>query len=287
MRFKVDIILLTLIATSLMLLTTQCKKAKLSDDTFYNSKVMILGHRGMGQYYHKPGNTYESVYPATQIGADGCEIDIQLTRDSVLVLFHDHLLDGRTSGYGRVYEHSWAEVKGYKYLALQKDIYVNSADELFSKLPDIKHLYFSFDCELDDEAPDFTLYQAQYLRAVKRLCEKYGVSDNVMLEGGEDFLKAAQQQGLTNKLFLSKVLNEGTIDTAVANNFFGICCQVGDIGMNTEMAHAKGLYVMAYTPYQYYLNRSAISKSVDILQTDDPMSILKLFNRFNYEYVIP
>ena len=44
---------------------------------------------------------------------------------------------------------------------------------------------------------------------------------------------------------------------------------------------------MAYSPYNYYFNKDAIRKNIDILQTDDPISILKLFQRFNYEYIIP
>ena len=149
-------------------LTVQCEREKLSDDTYFGSKVMILGHRGMGQYYKKPGNTFESVFPATQIGADGCEIDIQLTKDTVLVLFHDDELNPRTSCSGRVYESTWQELKDCKYLALQSNICINSADELFSKLPDLNHLYFSFDCELDDNVANYNQYQDQFLRAIKQ-----------------------------------------------------------------------------------------------------------------------
>src|SRR5690606_17296815 len=75
---------------AILLAFTQCAKRKIyTDDTFFNTKVIILGHRGMGVEYYKPENTYESIIPALGIGADGCEIDIQMTKDSVLVLYHD------------------------------------------------------------------------------------------------------------------------------------------------------------------------------------------------------
>jgi glycerophosphoryl diester phosphodiesterase len=62
----------------LMLMNLSCsEKEQLSDDTFFGSKVMILGHRGMGENYKMPGNTYEAIAPAVAIGVDGCEIDIQ------------------------------------------------------------------------------------------------------------------------------------------------------------------------------------------------------------------
>jgi hypothetical protein len=56
---------------------------------------------------------------------------------------------------------------------------------------------------------------------------------------------------------------------------------------NTDNAHKRGLYIMSYTPNNYYSNLIALSKNVDILQTDDPISILKKCNRFNYDYIIP
>jgi glycerophosphoryl diester phosphodiesterase len=270
-----------------MILNVNCRKNGVSDDTYFGGKLMIFGHRGMGVYYKIPGNTYESILPAVEVGADGCEIDLQLTSDSVLVLFHNDVLEPRTTCSGRINELTWAELKGCKYNALVGNVFVVSADELFGKLPDVQNLYFSFDSKMDYEVVNFDLYQSQFLRAIKRLCDKYHMSENVFLEGNESFLLKARSLGLTNKLFLDRVLNETSIETAINNSFFGICSQVGDIQVDTDIAHAKGLYIMAYSPYDYAQNKDAIRKKIDILQTDDPVSILKLFNRFNYEYNIP
>ena len=54
-----------------------------------------------------------------------------------------------------------------------------------------------------------------------------------------------------------------------------------------HIAHKKGLRIMAYTPYNYSRNKNAIKRGIDLLETDDPASILKEFNRFNYDYIIP
>ncbi|MBI4944992.1 MAG: hypothetical protein HY840_01170 [Bacteroidetes bacterium] len=93
--------------------------------------------------------------------------------------------------------------------------------------------------------------------------------------------------GLENKLFLSNALTQANIDTAVKYSFFGLSSQLDDFEVDAGVAHAKGLYVMGYSPSNYYLNLGAIKKKVDILQTDDPISILKHFDRYNYEYIIP
>ncbi len=287
MFFKKDIFGFLGLACCFFLLPVQCKKSMLTDDTYFGSKVIILGHRGMGSYYKMPGNTYESILPAIGIGCDGCEIDIHLTKDTALVLYHSHLLNSHTTCGGRIYESTLQEVKQCKYLAIQNDIYIYSVEELFDKLPALNNLYFSFDIKLDDEVSNFDLYQDQFARAIKRVCDKYNMGNNILLESTQQFLIKAKNMGLTTKLFLGGALSQAHIDSAVKYSFFGIVSQLDDFEVDADIAHAKGLYVMGYTPYQYYLNMDAIRKKVDILQTDDPMSILKRFDRFNYDYVIP
>jgi len=265
----------------------QCKKEDFSDNTYFGSKVIILGHRGMGTYYKLPGDTYESIIPAIGIGSDGCEIDIQLTKDTELILYHDFLLSSSTTCSGRVSESTLSEIKQCEYHSIKNDIFVYSLDEIFSRIPDLNKLYFSFDCKLDDEVTNFDEYQNQFLRAVKRICEKYNMSNNVFIEGNSSFLRKAQSIGLTNKLFLTDAVKQSSIDTAVFYGFFGICTEMENFEVESQKAHENGLYIMTYTPNNYYSNIIALNKDVDILQTDDPISILKLFERYNYEYIIP
>ncbi len=262
--------------------------SKFNDDTWSGSKIMMLGHRGMGMYYKMPGNTFQSVTPAIGIGADGCELDIQLTRDTVLVFYHDHLLKPNTTCNGRIYESDWADIQQCKYYAVENNIFINSVDDLFSKISNINDLYFSFDCgKVDEEATDVNLYEMQYLRAIKRICEKYNMSNHIFIEGTFNFLIKAQQMGLTNKLFLYSDLDEQAIELADSNSFFGISTGLDGLNISTEEAHKKGLYVMVWSPDNFTQNKLALSKNVDIIQTDDPISLLKLVNRFNYEYIIP
>lgn len=271
-----------------LLFFTNCSKDKnLNDNTDSGGKVMILGHRGMGTSYYKPGNTYESVTPVIGIGADGSEMDIQMTRDTVLVLFHDHLLNPVTTCNGRIYEQNWSEIKQCKYYALQNMIFINSADDLFSKIPNLTNYYFSFDSKIDGDAQDFELYQMQYLRAVKRLCEKYRMTDNVFIEGDMSLLKKAQAIGLTNKLFLNAAFSAQSIEDAGNNHFYGLSVATDFLNENVDLAHKKGLLIMTWSPGNYAENKKTLDRHPDIIQSDDPISILKLLNRYNYEYIIP
>ena len=46
---------------------------------------------------------------------DMIEIDIQITKDGVPVLFHDETLDSKTNGSGRIQDKNWSEVSQYRY----------------------------------------------------------------------------------------------------------------------------------------------------------------------------
>lgn len=76
---------------------------------FKSDKPLNFGHRGFaGQY---PENTILSFQKAIESGADVLEMDVQLTTDNQLIVFHDDTLDRMTSGHGIVKEKSLTEIK--------------------------------------------------------------------------------------------------------------------------------------------------------------------------------
>ncbi len=48
---------------------------------------------------------------AIELNADGIELDVQLSRDDHLVVFHDDTLQRTTNGSGRVDQHLWSELR--------------------------------------------------------------------------------------------------------------------------------------------------------------------------------
>jgi glycerophosphoryl diester phosphodiesterase len=71
-------------------------------------KVEIMAH-GAGQGV-APTNTLLALRTAAAQGADVREIDVQLTRDNVLVLHHDDTLDRTTGMTGPVAAKTWAQI---------------------------------------------------------------------------------------------------------------------------------------------------------------------------------
>ena len=69
----------------------------------------IFAHRGASAY--APENTLPAFEKAVDIGADGVELDIHLSRDGRLVVIHDEMLDRTTNGHGFVKDFTLAELK--------------------------------------------------------------------------------------------------------------------------------------------------------------------------------
>lgn len=276
-----------IILTLLVLFSFSCKKEKISDDSYFGSKVMIIGHRGFSAYYLKsPGNTLETALISIGIGADGCEFDVQLTKDSVLVFFHDFELDGKTNGNGKIYEHTWEELSKIKYL-LFPNIYIQCADSVIEKIPNPQLYYFSFDCKLDKDHENLAEYESRFARAIQRLCNRFSLTKNIMIEGTESFLLTAKSLGLENKMFWMNNITTESIAKAKMYGFYGFSSQWDSDDRYFELAHQNNLKIMLYSPRNFTENKLSLKKRPDIIQSDDPISILKYLDRYNYEYIIP
>ncbi len=66
----------------------------------------VIAHRGASAY--APENTLPAFERARQLGASAVELDVQLSRDAVVVLFHDGTLDEKTQLSGPVRDHDAA-----------------------------------------------------------------------------------------------------------------------------------------------------------------------------------
>lgn len=71
--------------------------------------LTVIAHRGASAYF--PENTLVSFEGAMKGGADMIELDVQLTRDGEVVVFHDETIDRCTDGRGTIGGHTLAELK--------------------------------------------------------------------------------------------------------------------------------------------------------------------------------
>lgn len=71
--------------------------------------TQVWAHRGASG--HAPENTLPAFELALEQGADGFELDVQLTRDDAVVCIHDETLERTTTGRGWVADHSLEQLQ--------------------------------------------------------------------------------------------------------------------------------------------------------------------------------
>ena len=73
------------------------------------SKPLVWAHRGASGY--APENTLPAFQKAADLGADGVELDVQLTKDGEIVVCHDEQIDRTASAKGWIKDYTLEELK--------------------------------------------------------------------------------------------------------------------------------------------------------------------------------
>lgn len=89
-------------------ITAQCEY---SIRNFPDDKVMIVAHRG--NWREAPENSVWAVKKAIEYGANMAEIDLALTKDSILILMHDKTIDRTTTGKGKPQDFTLSEIQQF------------------------------------------------------------------------------------------------------------------------------------------------------------------------------
>ncbi len=71
----------------------------------------LVAHRGYPRHY--PENTLPGIEAAIRVGAKYIEVDVQLSADSIAVLFHDRDLQRLCGQPGALHEYDWLELKTF------------------------------------------------------------------------------------------------------------------------------------------------------------------------------
>ncbi|QDA61982.1 glycerophosphodiester phosphodiesterase [Hymenobacter jejuensis] len=153
-------------------------------------RLLVLGHAGSG--FFTPINPFNALPPsslggiqrALARGADGVEVDIQLSQDSIPVLYHDQTLASMTDGTGCVSQLSAAALtrlhyRGgwpYDWLQHEQPIALETLLATLAKRRSYPHLHLDLH-ELDECAPDGAGYARSpaLVRALIRALKQYNV----------------------------------------------------------------------------------------------------------------
>ncbi|PWS30558.1 glycerophosphodiester phosphodiesterase family protein [Pedobacter paludis] len=90
--------------------TPQQKLASLFDQN--NKEILVAAHRG--DWRNEPENSLRGLLNCIQKGIDIVELDLKLTKDSVLVVMHDNTIDRTTNAKGKVSDYTFEQIKTFR-----------------------------------------------------------------------------------------------------------------------------------------------------------------------------
>lgn len=265
------------------LITTSCEKEEIFFEisNLNRDMITILGHGGMGIASTYPMNSFESIVNCINLGTDGSEMDVQMTKDGVLVAFHDYDLSTKTDLKGVVNSLTWDQIKNGYYNETPYVTYgIISLEQLFSNIANVDAYRFTFDCKLYRETTDDTAYFNQFTDAIIEIVEKYDLQRKICIESGDnEFLKVLQSKRRWYKLFIYPQNFDEGLNTAKELGLYGITISTNQISAaQIETAHSEGIRVTLWDANSEQENYEAIEKNPDFIQTDNVKYLVGLLN---------
>lgn len=177
---------LVLIAAALLLCSCGAAKKTVVDQSKYPNRaemivaqmhdphskyVVVACHRGDWRNY--PENSIPAIESIIRMGADIMELDLKLTKDSVLVLSHDKTIDRCTNGKGLVSDYTLAELKRFR---------LKRAHGVVTDSLHICTLREALECCKDRICVNVD-QGYEYYDMVLAITEELGVTDQILIKG--------------------------------------------------------------------------------------------------------
>ena len=117
-------------------------------------RPLIIAHRGASNL--APENTLASFRLAKELGADGIECDVQLTKDHKLVIAHDFFTDAHTGVKGDIYDMTFDELRQLDFGKWKSPEYegekIPTIEEVLDIGKDMKMMHIELKPYLDRDA---------------------------------------------------------------------------------------------------------------------------------------
>lgn len=150
-----------------------------------NSKYVVVAcHRGDWRNY--PENSIPAIESIIRMGADIMELDLKLTKDSVLVLSHDWTIDRCTTGKGRVSDYTLDELKQFR---------LRRAHGVATDSLHICTLREALECCKDRICVNVD-QGYEYYDMVLAITEELGVTDQILIKGKHSVASVAEKMAV-------------------------------------------------------------------------------------------
>lgn len=262
---------LTAVSILTIILIVGCRKPNniQSIQNLNNNRIGKLGHGGMGIAHFYPMNSRESLEQCISLNVDGTEVDVQLTKDQVLVLFRDEELSQSSNSKGKIHNLNWKDIEGACYRNPPATSYnLISLDGFLSKLPKPVNFELFIDCK-DFSNDNSTEYIEAYNKALISIIDKYQIQNKVVIEyKNTAFIADLKKRRSEIKVFHYTTFEEG-FRWAEELNTNGLIIPFDQLSRTkVHEAHSKGLQVVVVNSRTQKRNIESIEAHVDYIQSD-------------------
>ncbi|HRD51469.1 MAG TPA: glycerophosphodiester phosphodiesterase family protein [Flavobacteriales bacterium] len=259
-----------------VLLLASCSRPDLGN-------TRVIGHAGMGPDGEHAMNSRGSLLEALALGADGIEVDAQLTADSVLVAYHPADLAELTACMGKVNALTYQQLRNCAYQEGQRSAAFFRLDSLLLEAARLyPHADFTLDCKLFAHG-EWWPYLHAFSDAITHLDDDSLMNGRVLVDcQTEDFLRLLHEKRPGFGTFYYASSFDGAVDKAIQLGCKGITLAHDRVSQDEILAaQRQGLVVTLFGTSGAWAHRSALGKQPDRLQTDDLRHALSLRTNAN------
>ena len=265
----------------------------MSNHSFLEPMPRVIAHRGDSRNY--PENTLPAFESAVRMGIDVVETDIHLTKDGVLVIWHDPTLERNTDGSGRIEDHTLEELRrfdaGYTFTQdggktfpfRGKGVRICTLAEALEHCPEQR-----FNIDLKTKCPEIVDEFIRVIREHDAVDRVVGASFHLsnlkrLRRLAPDFLTSVTTAEVVPLLFRQKT---HTLPKAFKRKIiFQIPMAAGPVKVVTpafvKAMHQRGAVVMVWTINDEETMRRLFEMGVDSVMTDDPALVIKVADEMN------
>lgn len=192
-------------------------------------------HRGASEY--APENTLLAFYTGIYMGANGIETDVQMTKDGVLVLFHDDTILRLTGAPGSVRDYTFEQLRQFTFEKKGLKDKIVMFEEFLQQFG-WRDLIFAIEIK-----------QAGIESQVVDMIRKYGIQDKTIVTSFMlESVRATKQYAPEQKVgFLTRLLSDELLTELKRIGVEQLCPVAPDItAENVARWHADGFEVRAW-----------------------------------------
>ena len=246
------------------------------------AKTKIYAHRGASGWDTKyaPENTMPAFEKAIAMGADGIELDVQLTKDGEIVICHDEKIDRTSNGQG------W--LKDYTLTELKKFNFSNPHPEYgFAEIPTLEELLAMIkptDLTLNIELKTNMIYYDGLEEKTASLVKRYGMDERVIYSSFNHYsLQKLKKQ--FPEVQIGLLMGENFVDVPDYPKRLGAMAVHPPVRVLTkeyiDRCHEHGLKVHTWTVDNLIMIHGVIAMGVDAFITDCPDNGRRIVDEMN------